>query len=483
MRNKKAEIGTIVMMAFLVLVSVVAFGSSKFLPQTKTTATEAATTSCPTEIPQSCGSGNRYCCDLNEGYDSSRAITNPNLEFACCVADQHQEDDTYRIGWYGYTGQPCSNTKIGGTYLGHLVGCVGGQKALSSQKGGRGRYSLNGNAVDFSSAAAPIIPPSDPACVRPTTGTGRGSLSCPTGMPLNRDTGWCCPAENPITLTPVVYQVISGTPVPVNTLTPAAPIIEVGTTLEANPAETETISGTDDTLMDNSHPINPGKCNVVLAKNISFRGLSIDEERGSFDCADNYIRARDGDVIIYRTCSPNGINGNCEYLCRKGSMRGNCLGTSDATAESYQENIIRIFNGSDSSKYLYALDVRRAGTFISASDEHKVAFCFNNTGDITSTLESPLTCSSYYILSPGASISINITDNNILPSSVDSGYISCFSSSTGQAGNMRIAGLDTRLYYYGSSKDQINNIRNNLPIHESCTGVGATELSINYYIQ
>jgi hypothetical protein len=92
-------------------------------PATNTTTTNTNATNPPsaTNTTAKCGSGNGYDCDPDQGYDPKGPT---NLQFNCCVADSLQNDGTYRIRRYGYTGQYCKNTIINNA-LGHLVGCAG----------------------------------------------------------------------------------------------------------------------------------------------------------------------------------------------------------------------------------------------------------------------------------------------------------------------------------------------------------------------
>lgn len=67
------------------------------------------------------GSGNRFECDPSAGYNTA-VCTESNMEFACCVQDTRCPSGEARYRWYGCTGQPCQNTKIGNA-IGHLVAC------------------------------------------------------------------------------------------------------------------------------------------------------------------------------------------------------------------------------------------------------------------------------------------------------------------------------------------------------------------------
>ena len=346
MRNKKAEIGTIVMMALLVLVSVVAFGSSNFLAKKQTVNTKAATGDCndaggpyqspsgedepgtpsgkcslssestprwgrcmsgtfsfnPSvdpgcsadpqnqwadqlnrcclnnsdcnsdygtnygpcgtstvdtsgtgtatgtgtgtgtttsnlkvqgngstdclKHPNGCGSGNGYKCTTDNGCAPTQCTT-ANLEFACCVADQHQADDTYRIQWYGCFGQPCQNTGVSGTYLGHLAGCVG----YSTDYQG-GYYSLNGNAVAFPAGGIPGSSGNTPTPTPTPTVVSTPTNLCPASVgsclnyctygevsaadndycSMNSDKNLCCKKGPTITNTPIPTR--TPTPIP-----------------------------------------------------------------------------------------------------------------------------------------------------------------------------------------------------------------------------------------------------------------------------
>jgi len=125
-KSKKGEIGTIVMMALLVIVSLISFGSPNFLSKKQTISTKAATTCV---IGGKCGSGKQWNCTTDNGCDPTGSCKIQDLEFACCVLNYKACSDgiTNKYRWYGCTGQPCQNQTISQSNgPGYLVGCQSG---------------------------------------------------------------------------------------------------------------------------------------------------------------------------------------------------------------------------------------------------------------------------------------------------------------------------------------------------------------------
>jgi len=444
------EIGTIVMMVLLVMVSVIAFGSSKFLPQTITTTTKAA--------GGMCGSGNRFDCESEEGYgDPCLVADKVNLEFNCCVADRYDADTKeYRIRRYGCTGQYCQNTKINNA-LGHLVGCAGFTDADNGDS-----YPLNDaqTAIVFSSSVeptqistnintfngcldfedvnacesgcftygrdrtshictsenkccpkrgggvgpAPTILPSQrglSGCISTSVqypskiscnffcnnpGVGRAGWSCSQDSSTNK---WsiCCP---PITSTITPTPTITSTPTPTITPTPTPTITSTQTLTSQNYAGTcKTIRG-----------------KVWITGYASTTTVSEDMNNG-VPCADDYVRYQSGDKTIFRVCNPNGLNNVCRYLCRVGDSAVNCGGVYDANENS----IIRVVNGSSYPIFITGLDLEKTYTIFPRSGHHFQTYCFDGTNFVTKADNG--TCVPNVLL-PGQVVSIDLRDSDYM---------------------------------------------------------------------
>ncbi len=297
LKKRRGEIATLLTLGLVILGGVLAIGSSVFLSQQKTTSTKAA---------GGCGSGNTYNCNPNEGYGDGghSCLSKPNLEFACCVADQLQGDGTYRIRWYGCTGQYCKNTGIRNA-LGHLVGCAGYQGSYEGKY-----FPLNSGktAVVFSQPVQPTSTPSTPTQTptpNPTVTPGGPTLTpAPTQTPT--PTGSLTTTPTPtgsLTTTPTV------TP-PISTITP----IPTATTA---PTPTYAVEG---------RCTGPGKVISFDYGKCEFLEEKIEQNcsgQSSIDFGDN--------CHLFRICSEDSNpKSECKYECYHNEKKYNCVGAKDS---------------------------------------------------------------------------------------------------------------------------------------------------------
>ena len=125
MKNKKAEIGTVVMMALLVIVSLISFGSSKFLSSKKTSSTQA------TGGVVRYGSANCTCsqiCGISSNYvPSSQQITSSGARQCTCKQDTPASTCSINYNDNDLSAVPTINENPGkcssGSYMA-LVDCV-----------------------------------------------------------------------------------------------------------------------------------------------------------------------------------------------------------------------------------------------------------------------------------------------------------------------------------------------------------------------
>jgi len=210
-KSKKGEIGTIVMMALLVIVSLISFGSSNFLSKKQTVNTKAATTTCKVQTPViKCGSGNNWECTTANGCDPSKCA-NANLEFNCCVLNYGAcSDGSDKYRWYGCTGQFCQNQTISQSNgPGHLVACqsgVGPGKAESCPATAATATPAANTPTPFSSCSVGDCYPGHTSCVNISDTFCNTGSSCSGGI--------CCKLCA-ATLTPNPSSTPTRTPTPI----------------------------------------------------------------------------------------------------------------------------------------------------------------------------------------------------------------------------------------------------------------------------